>query len=164
MSLALQDVKLLSVRQAAALTGLSKQQLWYALRRGRISPKYAQLVDGRWVIREDFKILRSGMNKDPLLANLPEELISDEPVKDWSADLPQTVHKGNVESLQNANVVRLVGYEREVEGMSVWEIYDLTRVHPATQKRIREGEKVKAKVALRLARGLGIPAERLLHA
>lgn len=156
--------QLLSIRQAAALTGLSRQQIWYALNRGHISSKHCQKVDNQWVLTEDFEILPAGIASDPMLSSLPAEFFGSTVEKDWEAELPKRSDNYNTNLTAYKRMVKLPGFERETEGMNSSEIYRSTRVHYTTQNRIREGRQVRAKVALRLAKGLSIPVERLLQA
>lgn len=153
--------KLLSVRQAAQATGLTKKQILYALERGHISSKHFQKVDAFYVLTEDFEIRDRAVRNDPFLDALPAELTALGLPKDFGKVTTRTVN-GNSTPIGSTRYVYLPGYERETKDLSARAMYLRTGVHPNTQKRIKDGKRVKAGVALRLARGLDIDVEKLL--
>ena len=147
--------KLYSVRQIAKLVNREKQTILKSIRDGRLLG--AHWVDGRYVIQEDFRIKHHGIDSAGF-DYLPSDLISDEPKKDFSAEIPVRMPA----KWEARNMVKLPGFARVTDGMSGKEIRRQTRVHNETQAKIREGEYVKASVAVRLAKALGVDVEELL--
>lgn len=146
------------MRQVADILGKPKSAVYEALRKNRIVG--AHWVDKWWVIQEDFRIIHHGID-DALVKNLPPELIADEPPKNFNVKLKEYKSKGNLTEKFHRKV-SMPGFTRCTEGMSGRDLYRLTGVHPATQAKLRRGERVKADVALRLANGLDIDVEELL--
>lgn len=153
--------ELLSIRQYAAYLGKSYMQVWNALHRGRI-PR-SQYVDGTWVIAKDATILRSGLENDPLIANLPAEFISEGVVKYPSAIPENKKIVRNWKPTGDSRKVVIWGYNDAVKDMGIREIYRITGVHPSTQKKLRDEEPVQPSVVWSLSRNLGIEPEDLLR-
>jgi hypothetical protein len=147
--------KLYSVRQVAKLVNRQAETIRQSIRTGRLIG--AHWVDGRWIIQEDFRIKHHGIDSAGF-DYLPSELISDEPEKRYGIDLPDRLPA----KWEDRNVLKLPGFERVTADMTGREVRQQTSVHNITQRKIRKGEYVKAGVALRLAKGLGIDVEELL--
>ncbi len=150
--------KLYSIRQVAKLVGLKPQAIRMAIYNGRLLG--AQKVDGRWVIQEDFRIKHHGIDSAGF-DYLPPDLISEEPDKDYNADLPEFPST----SWEARNKIALPGFARVMDelGMTGIELKRQAKVHNATQARIRAGEKVMPSVAIRLSKALGIDVEEFLR-
>ncbi len=151
------------MRQVAELLGKPRYAIYTAIATKRLLG--AHWVDKWWVIQEDFRIVRAGVLDDALIRDLPPELIADEPEKNFSAELPEYRRYRDLDTggMTRASV-NMPGFKRVTEGLSGHQIRNLTGVHNQTQKRILEGEKVDARVALRIARALDIDVEELLRA
>lgn len=154
--------KLYTAEEFRHLLGWGVDKLRRARLEGRISPP-PQLVGGFvWVYSGDAKIMRKGMDmSDPFVASLPPEFISEEVMKDESRVPPKVERSGTKGSLPK--MVRLWNFDNMTRGMGVRRIEELTGVHHNTLDRIKDGKKVTAKVALKLARGLEIPVESLIR-
>lgn len=155
--------KLYSLRQAAILTGISYARLWNAARRGRIPSSHCQLVDGRWILAEGFRIMPTGMPQDKLIAELPAELISDEVYINPSAVLPVKNTERKHIPRGDQRKVAVWGFDRNTVGLSRREIYRRTGVHMTTLAKLADGKQVRPGVVVRLSRGLGVDIEELLR-
>lgn len=156
------QTKLLSVRQVAQALGKARHTILRWCLSGRIPE--AQLVDGKlWVVPEDFTVLKSGLESDPLLRGLPSEFTSIDVDKKMEQIDTYEVYVNPTPSGHN-RFLDVKGYERikNEKNLSKWAIYRLTGVHPATQKKMERGEKVAASVVVRLSLGLEVEIEDLL--
>lgn len=152
--------KLYSARQLAEVLGKSVAQIRIMLRQGRITQ--AQLVDGRWIIPSTFRIIPHGISDDiRLLRGMPEILMSFEPEKNSQIKKDKGFVPGNPHPRGKPTVL-VKGFNKVRGNLSGREIYHRTGVHPATQKKMREGEEVHPAVVLRLVTGLETTVEELL--
>lgn len=155
--------RLLSARQVAEVLGKSVRSVQEGLRRGRFTR--TQYVSGLgYVIAEDFRI-RPVHFDDALTDGLPDELISDEPMKDFSALTEKPIPIRNPSGEVGHKKIGIPGFKRikQERQLGAKQVYRLTGVHDMTQAKILKGEKVHPTVLLRLAKGLEIEPDELLR-
>jgi DNA-binding XRE family transcriptional regulator len=147
--------RLMTVPQFAAKCGKSPRWVRDACEEGRIPA--AQWVVDRWVIPEDALIRVRYTDID-----LPPEMIGE--------PYPDPEYKGGKGAKpfsrpHLSKLVRLPGFKkiREERALSQEKVYKLTGVTPGAQRNAERGSKVRARTAVKLARGLDVEVEHLLR-
>lgn len=154
--------RLLSARQVAEVLGKSVDSVREGLRRGRFTR--TQYISGLgYVIAEDFRI-RPVHFDDALTDGLPDELISDEPMKDFTNLTEKPIPIRNPSGVTDHSRIAIPGFKRikAERKLGAKQVYRMTGVHDMTQAKILEGKKVHPTVLLRLAKGLEVEPDELL--
>lgn len=145
--------KFLTAKQYAAKIGKSKEWVLGMLREERIPD--AQLLPVGWIIPEDAQII---LRRADML--LPPEFIKGVKPREEPVYSPRGK---NMDPDKPYHTVEVPGFERVVLGYSQREVYERTKVHPITQRRIRDGKPVAVDVVRRLAFGMGVHIDELLR-
>jgi DNA-binding XRE family transcriptional regulator len=93
-----------------------------------------------------------------------------EPLEEKCEPYPEPEYKGGkgAKLLSTPNLPKLIKLPglkriREEEGLSQEKVYKLTGVTPGAQRNAERGSKVRARTAVKLARGLDVEVEHLLR-
>ena len=150
--------KPLPVPKFASKCGKSPRWIRTACEEGRILA--AQWVVDRWIIPEHalIRVKHTDMS-------LPPEMIGGEPY-------PEPEYKGGKGAMPFSQpylplpkLVNLPGLRRirAKRGLSQEKVYKLTGVTPGAQRNAERGSEVRARTAVKLARGLDVDVEHLLR-
>jgi DNA-binding XRE family transcriptional regulator len=146
--------QLMTVPQFASKCGKSPRWIRTACEEGRIPAE--QWVVDRWIIPENalIRVRHTDMS-------LPPEMIGE--------PYPEPEYKGGkgAKLFTEPNLSKLIKLPglrriREQEGLSQEKVYKLTGVTPGAQRNAERGSKVRARTAVKLARGLDVEVENLL--